>query len=371
MSRILSIVLVVFITLHGLIHLMGFVAYWPLAKISELPYKTNLLAGRWEVGAGGMRLFSLAWLLAALAFLVAAAALAFGRPVWAPLLLVAVLFSLILCVLDWAAAFRGAWINLALLLVLGLVFGLRVKPAPFPMFTGQSAPPETIPLPAGLPQPVERYYRQTYGADIPVIQSAVLSGRGTVRFMGITFPARLRFSHVSGKDYRHYIEATFFGYPVFKVNEHYLDGHTRLDLPVGVVENDPKVDSAANQGLWAESLAYPAIFVTDPRVRWEAVDDTHARLCVPYGDAEQVFTVQFDAQSGELTRAETDRYRDEKVGTLRWWGEKYLGNSQSGQPAPVTFAVTWEDEGTPWLVYELEESVFNADLTDYIRQTGP
>lgn len=96
MSRILSIVLVVFIALHGLIHLMGFVAYWPLAKISELPYKTNLLAGRWEVGAGGMRLFSLAWLLAALAFLVAAAALVFGRPVWAPLLLVAVLFSLIL-----------------------------------------------------------------------------------------------------------------------------------------------------------------------------------------------------------------------------------------------------------------------------------
>lgn len=239
------------------------------------------------------------------------------------------------------------------------------------MFTGQSAPPETLPLPAGLPSPVERYYRQTYGAEIPVIQSAVLSGRGTVRFMGITFPARLRFSHVSGKDYRHYIEATFFGYPVFKVNEHYLDGHTRLDLPVGVVENDPKVDSAANQGLWAESLAYPAIFDTDPRVRWEYVDDTHARLSVPYGDAEQVFTVQFDAQSGELTRAETDRYRDEKVGMLRWWGEKYLGNSQSGQPASVTFAVTWEDEGTPWLVYELEESVFNADLTDYIRQTGP
>jgi hypothetical protein len=36
-----------------------------------------------------------------------------------------------------------------------------------------------------------------------------------------------------------------------------------------------------------------------------------------------------------------------------------------------TFKVVWEDEGTPWLIYNVEEMVFNADLTSYIRQTGP
>ena len=51
--------------LHGLIHLMGFVAYWPLAKVPDLPYKTSLLDGRLELGVAGMRLFSLLWLLAA------------------------------------------------------------------------------------------------------------------------------------------------------------------------------------------------------------------------------------------------------------------------------------------------------------------
>ena len=37
-----------------------------------------------------------------------------------------------------------------------------------------------------------------------------------------------------------------FGIPAMKVNEWYLDGHSRLELPFGVVENEPKVDMAAN-----------------------------------------------------------------------------------------------------------------------------
>jgi hypothetical protein len=346
---------------------MGFLAYWPLANISELPYKTTLLSGRWNVGEGGMRLFALAWLLAALGFIAAGLALAFGRPAWAPLLLATAVFSLLLCILDWSAAFRGVWIDIALLLLLVPVFGLRVKPAPFPPFTGQANPPEMVPLPSGLPAPVERYYRQVYGDQVPRITSAVMTGRGTLRFMGVTLPARLRFSHIAGQDYRHYIEATFFGFPVFKVDETYLDGHSRLNLPFGVVENDPGVDSAANQGLWAESLAFPAIFITDPRLRWEARDAYSAALYVPFAGGEQVFRLDFDPHTGAITRLETDRYRDEKAGVLRWWGE-LLPTSDPSRPK---FTVTWEDEGTPWLVYTLEDSLFNADLSAYIHQTGP
>jgi hypothetical protein len=44
------------------------------------------------------------------------------------------------------------------------------------------------------------------------------------------------------------------GIPAITVNEHYLDGHSRLELPFGTVENEPKIDMAANLGLWAESI---------------------------------------------------------------------------------------------------------------------
>jgi len=372
MIRVLSILLAAFAGIHGLIHLMGFVAYWPLAKIEELPYKTSLLSGKLELGVAGMRVYSLFWLLATIVFVIAAIVLGLRKPVWAPLMLGATLLSLVLCVLDWRAAFRGAWIDVFFLLVLFVVFGLRVQPAPFPAYTGIPAPVTTRPIPAGLPEPVERFYNAYHGDEVPVYSSAVVDLRGTVRFMGITFPARYRFSHLTGRDYRHYFETTFWGIPVMKVNERYVDGHGRMELPFGVVENDPGIESAANQGLWAETMAFfPAVLLTDERVRWEAVDDTTAKVYVPYGESEQVFTVQFDPQTGLLDQLETLRYRDEKLGAIRWWCEMIRDENSNGGDSPIRITAAWEDEGTPWLMGEAERTVFNADLSSYIRQTGP
>ena len=102
--------------------------------------------------------------------------------------------------------------------------GLRIKPTTLPPFPQQSGQLGTVPLPQDLPAPVERFYRQLYGESLPVIESFVVTGRAKMRIMGLTFPARFRFTHIAGHDYRHYIETTIFGLPLMKVNEHYLDG---------------------------------------------------------------------------------------------------------------------------------------------------
>lgn len=256
------------------------------------------------------------------------------------------------------------------IVVLGWI-GLKVKPKAFPAYEQRTPELSYVPLPEGLPAPVKRFYRELYGEQVPLIESAVITGRVTTRINGITFPGRFRFTHDAGKDYRHYMEAAVFGYPLMKVNEHYLDGHSRLELPFGVVEGEPKVAQAANLGLWAETMWFPALFVTHPRVRWDEVDAETAGLVVPFGEEEDRFVVRFDAGSGRLKSMESMRYKEaDSESKLRWLNEVKTWREVSGFMLPAVGAATWEDEGTPWAVFTAEDVVYNVDVKEYVRAKG-
>jgi len=183
---------------------------------------------------------------------------------------------------------------LIILIPLLLFLGLRIPSQPFDPYPETTPELETLPLPDDLPAPVERYYKAIMGEQAPVIDSAVISTRGKLRVAGITFPTRFRFIHDAGQGYRHYAELTLFGIPVMKINERYLDGRARMELPMGVIENEPKVDMAANLGLWGESIWLPSVYLSDPRVRWQAIDDTTARLVVPFEEGEDSFWSIYD-----------------------------------------------------------------------------
>ncbi len=360
------------IIVHGLIHLMGFVAYWPLAEIADLPYKTTLLGTRWSIGNSGMRFYSVLWLVTAVALAAASVGILVKQSWWYPLMWAGVLLSLLITVLDWQNAFRGAVVSLVLLVPLLLVMGLRVDPQPFPAYPAQTPTLSTVPLPTDLPAPVARYYQTVFGDEVPVVETAVINARGSLRFAGITFPARLIFTHEAGQGYRHYIEATLFGFPLMKVNERYLDGQAKMELPGGVVENEPKVDMAANLGLWGESLWFPSIFLTDLRVRWEAVDDTTARLFVPFSDGEDSFTLIFDSETGLLQSMEALRYQDATdTEKIPWLLEPIAWGTYHDMLIPTTSSATWVNEGTPWLIVEIEDVAYNVDVQEYIRARGP
>lgn len=255
------------------------------------------------------------------------------------------------------------------LILLGWL-GLQIKPKPLPDFPQRGGELETQLLPDGLPAPVERFYRELYGEDVPVIESAVLTGRARMRIKGITFPARFRFTHVAGQAYRHYIETTIFGLPLMRVNEYYVDGKSRLELPFGV-EKGPKVDQGANLALWGESMWLPSLFVTDPRVRWEPIDEETALLIVPFGEEEQRFVARFDPETGLMHILESMRYKgaDSEDKTL-WINEALDWSAVDGHTIPTVGAVTWFDEGTPWAMFTVEDVVYNADVGDYVQAKG-
>lgn len=263
------------------------------------------------------------------------------------------------------------WLLIPISIFLLAWFGVRVKPTAFLSYPQTTGALTTLPLVASLPKPVEQFYRKVYGDHIPAITTAVLSGRASMRIKGITLPARFRFTHEAGQNYRHYIEATFFGQPILRVNESYLNGNSRLELPFGVTEGEATVNQAANLGLWSETIWFPSVFLTDARVQWEAIDGSTARLLVPFEDAFDEFTVRFDAETQLIRSFESMRYKGAESPEKTLWRNDVLEWAEfNGTLLPARASATWADETGPWAIFTLEEVVYNADVKAYVRAKG-
>ncbi len=273
--------------------------------------------------------------------------------------------------------------NTTLLIILGVVAGFSLlvwvgtKILPKPLSPAADESPEidsidnVIPVPEGLPKPVDRFYRTVYGDRVPLIESFVITGRGNLRFKGVTLPARLRFIHEAGKGFRRYIETTFWGFPIMRVNEYFLDFRSRLALPFGVVEDEPQADEAANLGMWSETMMFPGVYLSTTGVSWEEVGEHTARLIVPFKDQENAFTVFFNEKSGLIDKMEALRWKNpgdpEKT---RWQAQVKEWGNVLGWQMPILFAVQWMDEATPWLVARVEDVAWNVDISEQMTVEG-
>lgn len=253
----------------------------------------------------------------------------------------------------------GLAIALMAALAIGWI-GLQVPAPAFPDVSHEAGAVDTVEVPSGLPAPVRRFYHVLYGPDLPLVESALLTGRAHLRIAGLELPSRWRFTHLIGEGYRHEIVACWFGLPILRVDERFVDGDATLTLPFGT-EEGPAVDQGANLAMWAEAVWFPAVLATHPDVSWAPVDDVTALLRVPFGVRTEAFVARFDPTTDHLELFEVMRYKgaDATHKTL-WLNLAEQWGNVDGQPTATVAKVQWLGEERPWADFRIESLALNV-----------
>lgn len=243
-------------------------------------------------------------------------------------------------------------------------WGLQVPPRNFSLPANAAQDLGTVAIPAALPAPVRRYLQVAFGDQVPRVESMVAWGRARARF-GLWMPLRFLLYHRPGQAFKRDMEVAWFGLPVLKAMDQYIDGKG-MTGPVGNAATGPEVDQGSNMILWAEATFYPSLLITDPRIRWEAIDDSRARLLFPFGDQQDELIFHFDPQTGLVTRTWALRYQGATGEKTPWYAEIVEWQSVNGMQLPRRVAVTWEKEGSPWSEWTFDGIRWNVDITQQL-----
>ena len=271
-------------------------------------------------------------------------------------------------------AFRTAGVAVGSLALLGGVgwLGLQVNPAPFPPHPERTHELSTVELSSYLPEPVYRHFRASLGERVPEIETAVVWGRGKFNLNGLWFPMRFKSYNVAGREFRRDMDLTWFGMPIFRGYDAYLNGKGTLKITglfglVDVSGEGENFDQGDNLAMWAEApFTTPSALVLDPRVRWEPIDDTSARLVVPFGEHKEPLRVEFDPGTGLITQISGTRYRGQEKTKAPWHGEFSEWRTVRGIKVPHRPVGVWEDSEGPYVVLDLEGVEYNVAVSEKI-----
>ena len=254
--------------------------------------------------------------------------------------------------------------------LIGLIWlGFRIEPESFLRHPKNTSIAGTIELPPDLPEPVMRYYETAAGTRVPEVRSAVVWSKAKLRINGIWMPVRSKTYYLPGQAFLRYMEVTWFGLPILRVNDSFINGEgvTRIEGLLNSKESGEKINQGSNLALWGEVVFTPSIFVTDKRASWESLDKGTVRLVVPYGEQNDSLLFNFDPETGLITRISALRYKgqgEEKTPWLiditEWMISHYI-------KIPSQFSVIWEDESSPWSYWTVEGVEYNVDISNIIK----
>jgi hypothetical protein len=206
---------------------------------------------------------------------------------------------------------------------------------------------------AGLPAPVQRYFRAALVDGLRIVAGVALEQTGTFN-QSETTPAWKPFTAKQRVVTRRpgYVWdariAMFPGVPV-RVRDAYVAGEGILQaavlglFPVANLRDSGELAKGELMRYFAEMAWYPTALLPSQGVRWEAVDEHSARATLRDGAVTVALIFRFDADDLiEGVRAEArGRMVGAKVEHLPWEGRFWSYAARAGMHVPLEGEVSW------------------------------
>lgn len=305
---LLRSLLSVTIVVHGLIHLMGFIAAFGNAGIFPVSRPVPKLSGMF-------------WLLAGLSLLTAAILLLMKKNAWWMVVMASVALSQAMIASAWAEARYGSFVNALLVLVAALsftgwLFKRRYTHDVRESFakTGNDQRLITEADLAGLPPPVQRYLRYTGVIGRPRVESYRITFEGQMRDKGkpwFTFSSeQYNFTHVPTRLF--FMKASMFGLEVPGYHR-YRNGEAGMHIKLfGVIPLVDKVggvlDNAETVTIFNDMCLFAPGSLVNDAITWEPIDGNAAKATYAVNGRTISATLYFNDR-GELTDfVSDDRY---------------------------------------------------------------
>jgi len=306
----LKIIFIILVGAHGLIHLLGFLKSFQFADISQLTIPISRSAG-------------VAWLFAAIGFLLVALLFSLDKNWWPWLAFPILLVSQILIIQSWADAKFGTIANIIILLVAVVVLGEFLLQRRFDELVSKameiSITDESELLLekdiAHLPSPVQRYLRYTHSLNKPKVKNFFARFSGGMRgapeesFMQLQ-SAQYNFYQTPSRYF--FMKAKKMGLPATGLH---VFENERATFRVYMLNWFPVVDAQGDKMTQSETVTLfndmcfiaPATLI-DKRITWSDADHNRVHASFKYAG----FVVQADLffnDEGQLVNfISNDRY---------------------------------------------------------------
>jgi Family of unknown function (DUF6544) len=319
------IVFAVLLVVHGLIHLLGFVKAFELADLPQLTHPISPA-------------FGIVWLLAAMLFLSAAAALFVWPHGWWVIGACAVMVSIVVMIAAWSDARFGVLGNV--IAAIGVLFGFLAQ-GPLSLRTSydvdvrraltQVGPAATIADAdlAPLPLPVQRYLRASGVVGQPRVRNYRVRMHGRIRSgpdAGWMPLAAEQYNVVDEPARFFYLSAAMLAVPVQGYHR-YVGASASMTVKAAALvpvadASGPEMTQSETVTLFNDMCVMAPATLIDPAIAWEPVDACTARAAFTNAGHTIRAELTFN-DAGELTNFwSDDRYQTAPDGRgvrrVRW-----------------------------------------------------